>query len=144
MNYVMSLSTDKNIATIGLDAGWDSVSGWYFWNQVVLVDLGIPNSATILVIAHCDKNEIGNAEPGEIDINAQMLLVLIQCNMANNAMPASVYVATYGQGIEQFAAALRLAAEQNNVWAHTRIYGYHDSPLEVVPPPNDVAWVEIF
>ncbi|MBI5938665.1 MAG: hypothetical protein HY850_12575 [Betaproteobacteria bacterium] len=144
MTYVMEMSTDQDIVDTPLDAAWNPINARYDWNQVSAINLGIPNNAIIVVVAHGDGNEIGNAEPGTIDINAQIFLALIQGNMANNAMPASIYISTCGPGIAQFAAAVRLAAEQNDIWVHTRIYGHSDPVAGPVPPPNDVAWVEIF
>lgn len=84
----------------------------------------------------------GNADGGAVDIGPEAFLVLIQTNMANNAMPDAVYISTCGPGIAQFAAAVRLAAEQNQIWANTRAFGHNDPVAGPVPPPNDVAWVE--
>lgn len=144
MTYVMEMSTDNDIVNTQTDAAWNPITARYNWGQVSAMNLNVPNEATIVVIAHGNGDEIGNAQAGGVDIDAEMFLALIQGNMANNATPASVYISTCGPGIAQFAAGVRIAAENNNIWANTDIFGHNDPVAGPVPPPNDIRWVQIF
>lgn len=144
MTYVMEMSTDNDIVNTQTNVAWNPITARYNWGQVSAMNLNVPNQATIVVIAHGNGDEIGNADPGTIDIDAELFIALIQGNMANNAMPAAVYISTCGPGIAQFAAAVRIAAENNLIWANTRVYGHSDPVAGPVPPPNDIRWVQIF
>lgn len=144
MTYVMEMSTDNDIVNTQTDAAWNPITARYNWAQVSAMNLNVPNQATIVVIAHGNGDEIGNAQAGVVDIDAETFIALIQGNMANNAMPAAIYISTCGPGIAQFAAAVRIAAENNLIWANTRIYGHSDPVAGPVPPPNDIRWVQIF
>ncbi|WP_375770608.1 hypothetical protein NR798_06835 [Archangium gephyra] len=145
MTYVMQMSTDQDIINTQLNAAWNPITARYSWLQVSGMNLGIPAGATIVVIAHGDANEIGNAQPGTVDIDASTFLALIQGNMAQGAVPAAIYISTCGPGIPQFAAAVRMAAQQNRIWANnTRIFGHSDPISCPVPAPNSQAWFEIF
>lgn len=144
MTYVMEMSTDNDIVNTQTNVAWNPITARYNWGQVSAMNLNVPNQATIVVIAHGNGDEIGNAQAGVVDIDAETFIALIQGNMANNAMPAAIYISTCGPGIAQFAAAVRIAAENNLIWANTDIYGHSDPVAGPVPPPNDIRWVQIF
>lgn len=142
MTIVMQMSTDLDIINTQLNAAWNPVTARYSWANVSGMNLGIPGGRNIVVIAHGDGNYIGNAVPGTIDISPVAFLALIASNCT--AAPAAIYISTCGPGIAQFAAGVRLIAEQNAVWANTRIFGHSDPVAGPVPPPGDMRWVEIF
>jgi hypothetical protein len=144
MTYVMQMSTDPDIIATQLNAAWNPITNRYTWQQVSGMNLAIPAGAVIVVVAHGSGTEIGNAQPGTVDVNATTFLALIQGNMAAAAFPNAIYISTCGPGIAQFAAAVRLAAEQNAIWANTRIYGHNDAVAGPVPAPGTVDWTQIF
>jgi hypothetical protein len=143
MTTVMEMSTDADILATALDPAWNPIANRYAWAQVSGMNLNIPAAATIVVVAHGDGNEIGNAVPGTIDINAETFLALIQGNM-NNAALGAIYISTCGPGIAEFAASVRIAAENNQIWNAASIFGHSDPMAGPVPPPNDIRWFEIF
>lgn len=140
----MEMSTDHDITTTVLNQAWNPIQNRYNWNQVRATNINLNGGQTIVVIPHGDGNEIGNKVPGTIDIDAQTFLALIQGNMTAGTSPASIYISTCGPGIAQFAAAVRLAAQQNRIWNHTSIFGHSDPVAGPVPPPNDIRWFQIF
>jgi hypothetical protein len=144
MTIVMEMSTDPDIIATPLNAAWNPIANRYTWAQVSAMNLNIAGGATIVVVAHGDGNEIGNAAPGAIDINAETFLALVQGNMNPAAAPARIYVSTCGPGIAEFAANVRIAAENNQIWNATSIFGHSDPVAGPVPPPNDIRWFEIF
>jgi hypothetical protein len=138
----MQMSTDNDIINTQTNSAWNPISARYNWGQVSGMNLNIAGGQTIIVIAHGNDTEIGNANAGTIDIDAHTFLALISSNV--QAAPASIYISTCGLGIAQFAAAVRIAAENNNIWANTDIFGHSDSLSGPVPPPNDIRWTQIF
>ncbi|SCC51321.1 hypothetical protein GA0061070_10323 [Kosakonia oryziphila] len=144
MTIVMLMSTDADIVNTQLNAAWNPVTNRYTWAQVNPMNLNIINGATIVVIAHGNGTEIGNAAPGVVDINAETFLALVQGNMANNAVPARIYISSCGPGIAEFAANVRIAAQNNQIWHNTRIFGHSDPVSGPVPPANDIRWTQIF
>ncbi|WP_149194617.1 hypothetical protein [Luteimonas suaedae] len=144
MTIVFEMSTDPDITATPLAPAWHPIAARYGWPQVSPCNLGLPGGITLVVIAHGNGTEIGNAAPGTIDIGAAAFLALIQGNMAGGAFPAAVYISTCGPGIAEFAAAVRLLAEQNDVWDGTRIFGHSDPVAGAVPPPGDIRWAQIF
>ena len=143
MTYVMEMSTDPDIIGTGLNAAWNPIAARFNWAQVSAGGQGIPAGSTIVVIAHGNGDEIGNAAPGTVDINAEVFLALIQSNMAAG-VPAAIYLSTCSPGIAQFTAAVRIAAENNHIWANTHLYGHNDPQAGPVPPPGGIVWTEIF
>ena len=144
MTYVMEMSTDPDIIATNLNVSWNPLTARYNWGQVSAMNLNIGAPATIVVLAHGNGNEIGNAAPGTVDINATTFLALIQGNMAVGQIPTAIYISTCGPGIAEFAANVRIAAENNNIWANTHIYGHSDPVAGPVPPANDIRWTQIF
>lgn len=144
MTVVFEMSTDADIQGTALDPAWPAVTARYGWNQVSQINLGLAGGQTIVVIAHGDGTEIGNAQPGTIDINAAIFLALIQGNTRTAQAPAAIYLSTCGPGIAEFAAHVRLLAERNEIWHATEICGHARAAVGPVPPPGDAAWVEIF
>ncbi|HEY2527071.1 MAG TPA: hypothetical protein VGJ20_03830 [Xanthobacteraceae bacterium] len=143
MTYVMEMSTDSDIVNTQLDIAWNPINARYSWAQVSGGNNNIPNGATIVVIAHGNGREIGNAGPS-LNINASTFLAVIHSNMAAGAVPAAIYLSTCGTGIAEFAAAVRIAAEQNNIWHNVRLYGHHDPQAGTVQPPSSIVWTQIF
>jgi len=143
MTMVMEMSTDVDIINTGLNPAWNPIANRYSWVQVSGMNLNVAGGATIVVVAHGNGSEIGNAGPA-ISINAETFLALIQGNMAAGTAPAAIYISTCGPGIAQFAAAVRIAAQNNQIWNATRIFGHSDPVAGPVPPPNDVRWFEIY
>jgi len=143
MTIVFEMSTDVDIRNTQLAPAWAPITR-YNWAQVSAINLNLPTAQTVVVIAHGNGTEIGNADPGTIDIDAATFLALVQGNMQDGAIPAAVYISTCGPGIAEFAANVRLLAEQNQVWQNTRIYGHSDPVSGPVPPPGDIRWFEIF
>jgi hypothetical protein len=144
MTYVMYMSTDNDITNTQLNVAWNPITARYNWAQVSGGGNNIPNGATIVVIAHGNDGEIGNARAGVVDINATTFLVCIQNNMAHHAAPAAIYLSTCGSGIAGFTAAVRIAAEQNAIWRNVHLYGHSDSQGGAVQPPNSIVWTPIF
>lgn len=144
MTIVMQMSTDQDIVSTTLDSSWSPVAQRYSWDQVKAANLKIAEGATIVVVAHGDGKEIGNAKPGTVDVSPETFLALIQGNMAANSLPAVVYISTCAPGIAEFAARVRIGAESNKIWSHTRVYGHHDPVGGPVPPRKDVRWTQIF
>nr|WP_299384787.1 hypothetical protein [Allomuricauda sp.] len=144
MLYVLYMSTDEDILDVTLNKKWGKPDHTYYWDQIKGTKLGMDSGSTVIVIAHGNGKEIGNEEPGEIDIDAAMFLYLIQKNMKPNQTPGNIYISACAEGIAEFAADVRLHAEANKIWANTKIYGHSDPVAGPVPPPNDMAWHEIF
>ncbi len=144
MTIVMLMSTDKDIVNTQLNQQWNPITARYNWQEVSGMNLKIGANQTIVVIAHGNGAEIGNANPETIDINATTFLALIQGNMQDNVHPLAIYISTCGPGIAQFAADVRIQAENNVIWTNTRIYGHSDPVAGPVPPPNDIRWTEIY
>jgi hypothetical protein len=144
MPVVMLMSTDPDIVATQLDSGWPPVTTLYTWEQVSSMRLNLAGDATIVVIAHGNGEEIGNSHAGIVDINATTFLALIQNNMQADSHPAEIYISTCGPGIAQFAADVRMQAQQNQIWAGTRTYGHNDAEAGDVPPPNSISWTEIY
>ncbi len=142
MTYALYMSTDADITHTPLNHAWNPVTQ-YNWAQIQGMNLRMPPGATIVVLAHGNGDEIGNAEPGTIDIDALTFLALIQANM-NGGTPARIYISTCGHQIAEFAARVRLEAENNEIWQHTEIFGHSDPVAGPVPPPNDIRWIQIF
>ncbi len=142
MTIVMNMSTDPDIINTQLNIAWGPITR-YTWAQVSQMNIGIANAATIVVIAHGNGTEIGNSHPGGVDVNAETFLALVQGNM-NAGVPASIYISTCGHQIAEFAAAVRIAADNNQIWNATSIYGHSDPVAGPVPPPNDIRWYEIY
>ena len=143
MTYVMEMSTNADIVNTGLNAAWNPITARYHWAQIQNGGQGIPAGATIVVIAHGNGDEIGNAVPGVVDITAEAFLAVVHTNMAAGS-PAAIYLSTCSPGIAQFTAAVRIAAQNNNIWAHTRLYGHNDAQIGPVPAPRQMAWTQIF
>lgn len=143
MTIVMQMSTDPDILATQLNAAWDPIGARYTWAQVAAANLQIPGGLTIVVVAHGDGTEIGNAQPGTIDIDAQIFLALVQGNM-NGGAPGQIFISTCGPGIAQFAAAVAIAAGQNDIWQNTAIFGHSDPVAGPVPPPGDISWFQIY
>lgn len=142
MTYALYMSTDEDITHTPLNAAWNPVTACS-WAQIRAANLDLPAGATIVVLAHGNGDEIGNADPGTIDIDATTFLALIQGNM-HAGVPAKIYISTCGHRIAEFAANVRHAAEQNDIWDNTEIYGHADPVEGPVPPPNDIGWYQIF
>ncbi|MFT3980558.1 MAG: hypothetical protein QM687_08825 [Ferruginibacter sp.] len=141
---VMLMSTDQDIIDTQLSPQWGPAQARYSWNQVSAMDLGISTGHTIVVIAHGNNQLIGNSQ-GQPNIDAATFLALIQGNMQNGAVPAAIFISACGETIAGFAAGVRIAAEQNQVWANTRIFGHCNPVAGPVPPPNTLLnWVEIY
>ena len=143
MNYVFEMSTDRDIRATGLHGSWEPFTR-YAWENVRQGGLNIPAGATIVVIAHGNSSEIGNAQHGEVDINAEAFLATVQSNMSGNSQPRAVYISPCGMGIAEFAANVRILAEQNAVWSQTAIFGHNDAVFDNVPPASDTSWTQIF
>ena len=144
MTIVLEMSTDADIIATGLDPAWNPVTQRYAWAAVSGMNLNIAGGATLVVVAHGNGQEIGNANAGVVDINAETFLALIQSNMAAGTVPAAIYISTCAPGIAQFAAGVRLAAEGNQIWHATRIFGHYNPVAGNVPPSTDIRWDEIF
>jgi hypothetical protein len=128
-----------------LNGAWNPINACYNWTQVRGGNNNIPNGATIVVIAHGNDREIGNARAGgDVDINATTFLACIQSNMAHHAVPAAIYLSTCGSGIAGFTADVRIAAEQNAIWRNVHLYGHSDPQGGAVQPPNSIVWTQIF
>src|SRR5436305_15139623 len=115
MPVVMMMSADPDILATQLDSGWPPVTTLYTWEQVRSVSLNLAGDATVVVIAHGNGEEIGNARAGIVDINATTFLALIEGNMQADSHPAEIYISTCGPGIAQFAADVRMQAKQNQI-----------------------------
>ncbi|MCU5782086.1 hypothetical protein MA04_01386 [Alcanivorax balearicus MACL04] len=144
MTTVFELSTDNDIRNTQLHSNWGPVLARYAWDQIHPCHLNLAGAITLVVVAHGNGCEIGNEDPDTIDIDESVFLALVQGNMANNAIPTSIYISTCGLGIAEFSARVRLAAQQNEIWHGTQIFGHSDAVAGEVPPPGDIRWVQIF
>lgn len=144
--YVLRMSTDADITSTTLDPSWNPIAGNHQWAAIQHGGLNIPGGATIIVIAHGNNKEIGNRNPGAVDINAETFLALIHSNMAGGAAPARIFISACAKDIAGFAAGVRLAAENNRIWANTEIYGHTDPVSGAVPryTPQSLDWTQIF
>jgi hypothetical protein len=131
--------------TAPLHANWGAETRrqWAAFNRG---GLNLPNGTTIVVLAHGNGNEIGNSIHGTIDLDAHGFLAAISANMAPGAVPSAIYIYSCAPGIAQFTASVRIAAENDGVWANTRLLGRTNSPPAAgpVPPPTEMGWTEIF
>jgi hypothetical protein len=130
MIIVMEMSTDLDICNTTLDQAWGPIpsNNRHKWAQVQEMNLNIVGNATIVVVAHGNDTQIGNAHSGTVDINAETFLALVHGNV--NPAPAAIYISTCGSGIAQFAANVRIAARDNRIWNNTRILG-HSDPVDL-------------
>jgi hypothetical protein len=144
MVYVLEMSTDADIRQTQLDAAWGNAVTRYSWAQVSHGGLNIPAGSTIIVVAHGNDTEIGNAAPGTVDINESVFLATVHACMAANAAPARVYLSTCGTGLAIFTARVRIVATQNQVWHGVQLLGHHDAVAGPVPPSTALAWTQIF
>jgi hypothetical protein len=144
MTIVMQMSTDPDIIATQLNVACDPIANRYTWAQVSAMNLNIAGGATIVVVAHGNGNEIGNSVPGTVDVDAETFLALVHGNMDLGASPASIYISTCGPGIVEFAANVRIAADNNQIWNGISIFGHSDPVAGPVPPPHDISWFEIF
>ncbi|MEN1729168.1 MAG: hypothetical protein AAGJ52_12080 [Pseudomonadota bacterium] len=142
MTYALYMSTDYDILHTPLNHAWNPVVQ-FDWQAIAGMTLGLAPGSDIVVLAHGNGHEIGNAEPGTVDIDAYTFLALIQANM-NGGPPGRIFISTCGEGIAQFAAHVRLIAEANDLWHHTEIFGHSDPVAGPVPPPHDLRWTQIF
>jgi hypothetical protein len=153
MAYVLEFSTDTDITAEQADEGWGRIQGRYQWAQVIAYSLpggrslNLPDRCDIIVIAHGNANEIGNANPGPVDINAWSFLALIQANMAANAAPGRIFISACApSGLAEFPAAVSMAAGQNEIWRNTEIYGHTSNVVGPVPVYSERsrAWTVIY
>lgn len=146
MTIVMEMSTDHDIQTTTLNAAWNPVTSRFTWNQIIAHGLHIAQGQRIVVIAHGNNTEIGDAKPTPhgANVDASTFLALIQGNMAQNAHPGEIFISTCGKDIAGFAAAVKLAAQHNAIWHNIRIHGHNTAKAGPVPPPNDLSWTTIF
>ena len=142
MLYVLEMSNDADIIATQLAPQWPAPAARYTWGQVSVGGLAIPAGSDIIVIAHGNNDEIGNAAAGVIDIDAAAFLALVFFNMGG--APANIYISACGQQFAGFAANVALLAGQNNIWAHTIIHGHYDPVVGTVPPPTALSWVAIY
>ncbi|RQR53194.1 hypothetical protein DIE18_30815 [Burkholderia sp. Bp9125] len=144
MVYVLEMSTDGDIRQTQLNAAWGNAVTRYSWAQVSRGGLNIPAGATIIVVAHGNDTEIGNATAGTVDINEAVFLATVHACMAANAAPARVYLSTCGTGLATFTARVRIAATQNQVWRGVQLFGHHNAVAGPVPSATALAWTQIF
>ncbi|MBO0331458.1 hypothetical protein [[Muricauda] lutisoli] len=144
MLYLLFMSSDQDILSVKLNPKWGKPDGIYYWNDIKSQTLELKEGSTIIVVAHGNNEEIGNGEPGSIDIDAPYFLLLINENMEDNEAPGEIFISTCGEGIAQFSADVCLTAKRNQIWDDTRIFGHSDPAIGPVPPRNDSAWTEIF
>jgi hypothetical protein len=140
---VMYMSTDNDIVRTRLAPAWGRTD-YYNWDRVLQSNLRIGENTRIVVIAHGNGTEIGNAAVGSVDISAQRFIELIRNNMTRQVVPAQIYISTCGPGIAEFAARVRIEAQQDGILNQTAIFGHHDPVQGPVPPPNDQRWTRIF
>ncbi|PCE34213.1 hypothetical protein [Burkholderia ubonensis] len=144
MVYVLEMSTDADIRQTQLHVAWGNAVTRYAWAQVSHGGLNIPGGATIIVIAHGNNTEIGNANAGAVDVDESVFLATVHACMAGGAAPGRVYLSTCGAGLAVFTARVRIAATQNRVWHGVQLFGHHEAVTGPVPPPTTLAWSQIF
>lgn len=141
--YVLEMSTDADIRATTLASGWPAVTTRFPWASVQTGGWNLPQGSTIIVVAHGNNDEIGNATPGTVDVTPAAFLALVHSGMANGAMPEAVYVSACSHHIAGFAAQVRLLAQDNAVWHRTRIFGHSEAIAGPVPSPTALGWYEI-
>lgn len=145
MTIIFEMSTDADILATQLDTDWPAVTARHHWAAVRGTNLNIAGGAVIVVIAHGTNEHIGDEGPS-LSIEAPAFLATVQGNMQAGQVPSAVYISTCGEDIAGFAAAVRLCANANRVWANTKIFGHHSGINGPVPSPNpkNVNWVRIY
>jgi hypothetical protein len=138
------MCTDADIIATQLNRAWNPITSRYTWQQVSGMNLDIPGGATIVVIAHGNSTEIGNAQAGVVDVNPQKFLELIRGNMAQGAAPAAIYISSCGRTIAEFTGAVGLEAERSQLWPETPFYGHSDPVTGDVPPRTALSWRPIY
>lgn len=154
--HVLEMSTDQDILNTQLHHTWNTFHGGVAhrrtWAQVHQGGLNIPHGAIILVIAHGNGDEIGNANPDTgVDITPADFIHLIQNNMQNqnnmHAQPDAIYISTCGTGHALFAAHVvnLLDGGGPGLWLHTTFFGHNDAVAGNVPSPHaQFDWTQIF
>lgn len=141
--YVLCMSTDHDILTTQLDSGWNVIHR-NSWRQIQQGNCNIPAGSNIVVIAHGNDEEIGNAEPGEVDINADYFLSLIEVNIQGPPQNIFISVCQPG-GMAQFAARVVNAINANSDWMQVTVFGHEIEIDGKVPNPDDESlWTPIY
>lgn len=145
MTIVFVMSTDEDIVGTKLHTDWGSVSKTFSWEEISERRHNVSEGEVIVVVAHGNNEQIGNAE-GDPGINAACFVQLVQANMAPDAKPSAIYISTCGKDIAGYAASVRLYAEENELLGGTRLLGHDSSVAGEVPSPHlkGSTWVEIF
>lgn len=145
MAYILEISTYRDILDTQVNPGFPLPFQRFHGGKITPGDLNIPQGAVIIVIAHGNDDEIGNANDNIVALNAETFIATITANMANNAQPARIYISACGQrGLATFAAKIALIAQNEQIWLGTEIYGHIDSIHGNVPGPNDNRWTAIY
>lgn len=143
MLCVLKMATDDDILETKLSRGWGIPDREYNWNEIQTGNLRMPKDSKIVVIAHGNNDEIGNKDPGTVDITGELFLYYIVINMENGSFPSNIYLSTCGEKIPGFAKRVYDLANDNTIWKNTRIFGHKEEVSGDVPPENDPRWIEI-
>jgi hypothetical protein len=140
MTVVMEMSTDTDIRATAVDFTWNP-GNRLNWGALSAGGAGIANGETIVVIAHGDAAEIGNHNPGLVDVTPARFIQLIRANMAAGANPTGgIYISVCQVNLANFAAAVRLLMDAQGGWDGVVVYGHRDPTAGAVPPRTDNGW----
>ena len=146
--YVLEYSTDDDIKKTTLSASWN-VQKRHSYTDVAANNCNLPNGCVILIIAHGNNSEIGNASSGVVDYDPKKLLTSIKSNMAPSAAPKKIYLSVCQDarsGIAAFAAKLsgEITSVKEHAFKGAVIAGHNKGISGSVPPPKGVEWFEIY
>lgn len=143
MTIVLEMSAAADIVGTPLDHSWPAETERRNWAAVTTMTPTLPGGVVIVVVAHGNNTHIGNVVA---TIAPEQFLATVQGNMQPGQEPSAIYISTCGVGIAQYAAGVRLSANNNGIWANTRIFGHASSVAGPVPSPaqTHLTWVEIF
>ena len=142
---VLEFSDDQDIIGTQVHPDFNPIGARYNLNQVQTLSGVIDNGDVIVVIAHGNNQEIGNADEG-VEFTADDFINLIDDLMKQGAVPSRIYISACAHDIAAFTAAVRIEAENRGIWNTVRIFGHSDPVAGQVPSPNTRGnvWVEIF
>lgn len=140
--YVLKLSNDLDIRGTEMHESWGAPTQNFTAQQCGSFSEVIPHDATLVIIAHGDPREIGDADPTGLTYSPQACMAIIQRLMRRGAQPAHVYVSACSRNHATFAAALSNAADELE-WT-TAFYG-HETPVSgKVPAAGSREWTPFY
>jgi hypothetical protein len=143
MLYLFIMSNDYDIRNTNLNDSWGEYERKSF-RDITSKKFKLLNGQTIIVSAHGNNQEIGDANDGGWSYSPSQFIDTIQGVMGVGAEPSKLYISACAVRLAEYAAKVRIEAEKRGIWNNTQIFGNHDAvPMDVPSPPPNLAWVEI-